>query len=178
MSTSGGDGELLIPRVVAFTGHEFCGDLLFDSDGGKAAVPSVDEFVRVLAPAKELECLFLYAGKSDVLARQIQKELPHLTIICWKGFGLNAAAKAFAHGFYGALSQGTQVPIQSAFDAGIMRFQFEGFQTGNPEDFLHPFDHPHSNAERRSQPDWRSCPGCCPPVHGEAVLLPSTLQKI
>ena len=70
------------------------------------------------------------------------------------------------------------MPIRSAFDAGVKRFQLEGYSQGNPEDYLHPIGHPHACAERRLQPNWRSCPGCCPPVHGEMVLLPASLQKI
>ncbi|KAL3912120.1 MAG: hypothetical protein SGPRY_008446, partial [Prymnesium sp.] len=64
----------ILPRIIAFSGHEFCGHLLFEpdvepSDGRPVAmrVPSADEFIQLVAPdnAPELQGLFLNACKSE-----------------------------------------------------------------------------------------------------------------
>ena len=94
--------------------------------------------------------------------------------------GLTAATallQAFSKGFYSALAEGEKVPVATAFDAGRARFLQEGFREGDPEDHLHPPHHPHVYPQRKQQPGWRTCTGCCPPVHGEVVLVASAQMK-
>ena len=54
--------------------------------------------------------LLLNACKSERIAREVHLSLPHLSIVCWRGLAADAAAKAFARGFYAALASGTQAP--------------------------------------------------------------------
>lgn len=67
-------GTNLLPRIIAFSGHEFCGHLLFESESPHAVglpipmqVPSADSFIRLFAPgnAPELQGIFLNACKSE-----------------------------------------------------------------------------------------------------------------
>ena len=88
-----------------------------------------------------------------------------------------APPQAFSKGFYSALATGEKVPVATAFDAGRARFLQEGFREGDPEAYLHPRDHPHSCKERRQVPGWRECHGCCPPVHGQVILVTSAQVK-
>jgi len=214
----------MLPRVIAFSGHENGGYLLFEPDapsgaarGAPSAAPSgrrtphADEFIELLCPARapELQCLFLNACKTERIcssnpnpspspnphpnpnphphphpsphphpnpnpnpgpnpkqeriAREIHAAL-NLTIVCWRGKALDAAARAFSCGFYAALAK--DEPPAVAFDAGRAQMSLSGFCEGDPDDYLHPAGHEHLRAPRR-----RDCPGCNPPVHGEVVLV-------
>ena len=115
--------------------------------------------------------LFLNACNSERIGLEIHRALPHLSIVCWRGLALDAAAKAFSKGFYAALAAGSQVPVATAFRAGRASLQAAGFVEGDPEDYLHPLGHPHRTPERTKEPNWRACHGCCPPVHGEVRLV-------
>jgi len=173
----------LLPRILSFSGHGFCGYLYFHDElslDGRPKVPSADAFIRLVAPgnAPELQGIFLNACKSEAIAREIHRALPHLSIVCWRGLALNAAAKAFSRGFYAALAERTQVPVSTAYDAGRARLLQEGFREGDPEDYLHPRHHEHNLPTHvRSGPGWASCAGCCPPVHGEVILVTSSQTK-
>ena len=56
--------------------------------------------------------------------------------------------------------------IEEAFKAGCDTFMKEGFRFGDPEEYFHPPGHPHLY-----RPEFNSCDGCTPPVHGECVLM-------
>lgn len=197
----------LLPKMIAFSGHELGGHLLFEPDArpaapaaaapavaastvtpassaaastattvpaalyGGPAVPHADEFIRLLCPAKapELQALFLNACKTERIAREIHRSLPHLCIVCWRGLVLDAAARAFSSGFYAAIAK--DEPTHVAFDAGRAEMSRRGFREGDPEDHLHPNGHEHQRIASRLRP--RDCPGCFPPVHGEVVLVRS-----
>ena len=172
------------PRLLAFSGHEFAGQLYFHPDVDDAAaaadprvavmprVPSADEFVRLLNPerAPRLVGLVLNACNSEAIARRIHEQLPHLAITCWRGLALDQAAKAFSRGFYTAIARGEegQVSVATAFDAGRALFLQSGYREGDPADYLHSPAHEHRS---RRPPNWRECQGCLPPVHGEPILV-------
>ena len=61
---------------------------------------------------------------------------------------------------------GHRLPVEEAFRSACERFKQEGFQFGCPRAYLHPPDHPHVTA-----PDFRHCPHCNPPVHGQPLLM-------
>ena len=164
----------MLPRVIAFSGHETGGYLLFEPDAPSSApraapisrrTPHADEFIHLLCPARapELQCLFLNACKTERIAREIHASL-NLTIVCWRGKALDAAARAFSVGFYASLAK--DEPPAVAFDAGRAQMSLSGFCEGDPDDYLHPVGHEHLRAPRR-----RECAGCNPPVHGEVVLV-------
>uniref|UniRef100_A0A7S3B1C5 Protein kinase domain-containing protein n=1 Tax=Haptolina ericina TaxID=156174 RepID=A0A7S3B1C5_9EUKA len=197
----------LLPRIIAFSGHgSITGTLLFEEESFGHHIwrqPTADALVSLLCPqnAPELLGILLNACRSERIAREIQSQLPHLSVVCWRGLAADAAAKAFSKGFYTALAEGMQVPITTAFDAGRASLLRAGYKEGDPEDYLHPSSHMHRNPEWHQRPaeveGWermgeldrrrakeavmRACPGCCPPVHGEVILVaaprpPSRLQ--
>ena len=80
--------------------------------------------------------------------------------------------QAFSKGFYTALSAGYNVAISAAFDAGTAMVAAMGFRQGDPSQYLHPPGHPHHGEQwRATNPNWRKCQHCNPPVHGEVVLV-------
>ena len=64
------------------------------------------------------------------------------------------------------ISNGGEVQLELAYLSGLDRFFDEGFALGDPAQYLHPPDHPHTRV-----PQFHACPGCCPPVHGVVSLL-------
>ncbi len=168
----------LRPRIVSFSGHEFAGMLLFEPDepggGGAPRVPTADELVAVLSPehAPELQSVVLNACKTEALGLRLRALLPHLSVIAWRTLALDAAVKAFSRGFYQSLARGNAVPFAAAFAAGRASMLAAGFCEGDPEEHRHHPAHEHlAPGWRRAHPEWRRCPGCNPPVHGEPVLL-------
>jgi hypothetical protein len=83
----------------------------------------------------------------------------------------DGAAKVFSKAFYAAVAARAEgsVPIATAFDAGRAAFLREGYKEGDPDLVLHKKDHPHCTGPRYW--NWRNCPGCNPPVHGQPVLV-------
>ena len=56
--------------------------------------------------------------------------------------------------------------VEVAFRAGCECFMQHGFKFGDPEAYLHPPGHPHNY-----RPEFATCEGCTPPVHGNVMLL-------
>ena len=172
------DSELL-PRVISFSGHEFAGMLLFepetnDGPSSRPRIPTADELIAILAPERspELQIVVLNACKTEGLGQQLRSLLPHLSIVAWRTLALDAAVKCFSRGFYKALASGSGRSVSFAFSAGREAMLSAGFREGDPQDFQHCPSHEHMMPGwRRTHPEWRQCSGCCPPVHGEVVLL-------
>ena len=179
------------PRLIAFSGHAFCGPghefggfLLFEVDPNEPDVtesdvqsrrprePSGDSMIRLLSPqvAPELRGLLLNACRTEPIANEIHRALPHLSVVCWRSIVHDTAAKVFSKGFYSAIAEKEEgvVSVSTAFDAGRAAFLRAGYREGNPEDYLHPPGHPHT---QQRIPGWKQCPGCNPPVHGLPVLV-------
>ena len=160
------------PRLILFSGHSFMGGLVFELDDGRLDCPPPSHFIAQLQPqhAPRLQCVCLNGCETAELAYQIVSELPWLKVICWPTITEDAAARAFAQGFYDAVgafvSHGGEVQLELAYLAGLDRFCDEGFELGDPAQHLHPPSHPHCRA-----PVFDGCPGCCPPVHGVVTLL-------
>ena len=121
-----------------------------------------------------------------------------LEILCWASVVEDSAARAFSMGVYASIAARARIGIsaaatsqpassrracmrwrrkreesavalpmgETAFWAGCKTFAENGFRFGNPKDFLHRPGHPHM-----SKPEFISCPGCTPPVHGMPLLL-------
>jgi hypothetical protein len=77
------------------------------------------------------------------------------------------ARKGFYDAAGGCLRHEEPLQVDLCYWAGLQRFADEGCRLGNPTDYLHPPDHPHV----LGRPDMCGCTGCCPPVHGVAVVL-------
>ncbi|KAL1507448.1 hypothetical protein AB1Y20_008285 [Prymnesium parvum] len=161
------------PRIILFSGHSFMGSLAFELPNGRIDLPSSQEFVFQLRKecAPRLQCVFLNGCQTAELGYQLVDEMPWLMCICWVTITEDAAARAFAQGFYDAvgafINEGEEVKVELAFWAGLERFASENFQLGDPAKYLHHPAHPHSyrpvlNGE---------CKHCCPPVHGTVVLF-------
>ena len=112
----------------------------------------------------DAEVCFFSSLKTERIARAVHLALPHLTIVCWRGLALDAAARAFSVGFYASLAK--DEPPSVAYDAGRAEMSRRGYREGDPDDYLHPHGHPHLRGPRQ-----RDCTGCIPPVHGEVVLV-------
>ena len=160
------------PRLLLFSGHSFMGRLAFEMEDGMIDLPPPRHFIAQLQPqlAPRLQCVCLNGCETAELGFQIVSELPWLRVICWSTLAEDAAARAFAQGFYDAvgafISNGGEVQLELAYLSGLDRFFDEGFALGDPAQYLHPAGHPHTRS-----PQFQSCPGCCPPVHGVVSLL-------
>ena len=136
-------------------------------------VPSVDALIKLVNPcmAPELKGLVLNACFTVEMAHHIHQSLPHLSIVCWQGKVHDGAAKVFAGGLFKAIADGAEgaTSVATAFDAGRAAFLRAGYREGNPDLYLHPPGHVHLSVNKIR--DWRSCPGCNPPVHGEPRLV-------
>ena len=135
-------------------------------------VPSSDALIRLVSPdrAPELRGLILNACQTEELGRSIHASLPHLSIVCWRGRVLDAAAKTFMRGFSTAIASRPEgsTSVATAFEAGRAAFLRARYVEGDVDDYLHRPDHPH----RRVHPkEWRLCTGCNPPVHGTPILV-------
>ena len=120
--------------------------------------------------APELKGLVLNACRTEQMARRIHSSLPHLAIVCWSSVVHDGAAKTFSSGFFKAFADGAPgaTSVSTAFDAGRAAFLRAGYCEGDPEAYLHPPGHEHRCVKF---PQWRSCPGCNPPVHGSPCLV-------
>ena len=160
------------PRLLLFSGHSFMGRLAFEMEDGRIDLPPPQHFIAELQPhlAPRLQCVALNGCETAELGYQIVSELPWLRVICWSTLAEDAAARAFAQGFYDAvgafISNNGEVQLELAYLSGLDRFFDEGFVLGDPAQYLHPAGHPHTRS-----PQFQSCPGCCPPVHGVVSLL-------
>lgn len=136
-------------------------------------VPSVDALIKLVNPcmAPELKGLVLNACFTVEMAHHIHQSLPHLSIVCWQGKVHDGAAKVFAGGLFKAIADGAEgaTSVATAFDAGRAAFLRAGYREGNPDLYLHPPGHVHLSVNKIR--DWRLCPGCNPPVHGEPRLV-------
>jgi len=167
----------LRPSCVHFSGHTVMGSLVFELPSGAVEIPDAEHFIEILrdevkTPGR-LQCVILNACETSTLGNQIVQALPMLTVVCWSTLTEDGAARAFASGFYDAIgmcvtSHGPIGPdvIEIAFKAGVEHFLERGYAFGDPRQFAHPPDHPHT-----IRPQFSHCMGCCPPVHGEIVLM-------
>ena len=159
------------PSLLFFSGHSFAGSLAFELPNGKIELPPPDLFISKLQLATRLQCCFLNGCRTGELGRQICSQLPNTKAICWTSVAEDAAARSFALGFYDAigamLASGDTVQIELAFWAGLEHFSSDGFRLGDPADYLHSPNHPHTFHPVFSPP----CMGCTPPVHGNVQLL-------
>ena len=161
------------PCIVHFSGHSWMGSLAFEAaDGRGIEVPPPPLFIHNLRPSKapRLQCVFLNGCETANLGYQIVSQLPHVMVVCWATITEDAAARAFAQGFYDAvgtyLSDNEPVQVEIAFWSGLERYFAAGFRIGDPRAYLHGPGHPHIFS-----PDFQGCEGCCPPVHGNVVCL-------
>ena len=161
------------PCIVHFSGHSWMGSLAFEAaDGRGIEVPPPPLFIHNLrlSKAPRLQCVFLNGCETANLGYQIVSQLPHVMVVCWATITEDAAARAFAQGFYDAvgtyLSDNEPVQVEIAFWSGLERYFGAGFRIGDPRAYLHGPGHPHI-----ANPDFQGCEGCCPPVHGNVVCL-------
>tara|TARA_B110001452_G_scaffold170726_1_gene142893 strand:- start:174 stop:1445 length:1272 start_codon:yes stop_codon:yes gene_type:complete len=181
------------PRLVAFSGHAMRGSLVFETADGRGGVelPPPHAFISALRAAAvgegegagRLQCVVLNGCDTAELGAQIVRALPQLRVICWAGLAEDAAARAFASGLYDALgafaaARKSLEPalVELAYWSGLERFLEDGFRCGDPRAYLHPPGHPHLHL--RAPVLDGSCEGCCPPVHGEVVLMRSVDGKV
>merc|ERR1719424_2336626 len=108
------------PRLVHFSGHSWMGSLAFESSDGRIEVPPPQAFIAKLRQknAPRLQLVFLNGCETAELGYQIVTEMPYVMAICWATLTLtptryvmaicwatiteDAAARAFAQGFYDA----------------------------------------------------------------------------
>ena len=162
------------PRILLFSGHSFMGSLAFELPDGRIDLPPAASFIRQLSreAAPRLECVFLNGCHTAALGHKLVEQMPWLYVICWCSITEDAAARAFATGFYDAVGDfiynGESIGIELAYWLGLGKMYSEGFRLGDPASYLHHPTHPHVRA-----PVFSGCDGCCPPVHGNVVLLAS-----
>jgi len=167
------------PRILLFSGHSFMGSLAFELADGRIDLPPPSAFIRQLTreAAPRLQCVFLNGCHTAALGHKLVEQLPWLYVICWCSITEDAAARAFATGFYDAVGDfifsGESIGIELAYWLGLSKMYNEGFRLGDPAAFLHPPAHPHVPA-----PVFSGCDGCCPPVHGNVVLLASHAGQV
>ena len=139
-------------------------------------------------PLSRLTCIVLNACSSIDIGMAIVSAFPHVAVVCWSTVTEDSAARAFLVGFMTKLAAEHEhrasavLPgwlgapwagpldgldlVMAAFEAGCASFAKEGFQFGNPADWLHPPGHEHWR-----RPRFKTCRSCAPPVQGRAVLL-------
>jgi len=105
-------------------------------------VPEPHEFIEKLREClaltnKSIECLFLNACETFLLAQEISQALPELAVISWETKVADKAASAFALGFYSFLgrrpidSERTHFDLAEAYEAGIAEFT-KKYKVGDP----------------------------------------------
>jgi len=163
------------PQIALFSGHSLAGSLAFELPNGSVDLPEAHDLMAALQPANgpksKLRCLVLNGCDTIELALSLVRRMPALTVVCWRSLAEDAAARAFAAGFYRAIgsdmvARAQLVAVEAAYQAGLSTFEEQGFVYGDPSLYLHPSDHPHMHA-----PELFNCEGCSPPVHGQPVLL-------
>lgn len=162
------------PQIALFSGHSIVGSLAFELPNGTVDLPSASDFISALRPSEgavsKLRCVVLNGCNTLTLAMSMIEHRPSLQLVCWRSLAEDAAARAFAKGFYSAvgsdLGARIDVDIEEAYNTGLDTFEVEGFKYGDPSEYLHAWDHPHIKA-----PQFHTCLGCMPPVHGQPVLL-------
>lgn len=164
------------PRALHFSGHSVSNSLVFEQPNGQLELPPPADLIAQLTEriAPRLRLIFLNGCKTAELGHTIVSAEPRLAVVCWATIVEDAAARAFAQGFYDAigdhLKRSDDPPdLLTAFRSGLERFATDGGKLGNPEHYLHQDPHhPHM-----LRPDFRGCEGCQPPVHGVVVALSS-----
>ena len=88
------------------------------------------QIIELLRPqlAPRLQCVCLNGCETAELGFQIVSNLPTIRVICWSTVAEDAAARAFASGFYDAVgafaANGDHIELELAFLAGIDRFPY------------------------------------------------------
>ena len=151
----------------------------------QAAVDSVASSAAVL---QRLQCVVLNGCKTEEIGRHLLTVADRISVVCWSTLAEDNAARAFSLGFYEEVhnllererkvaqllrSRRSRGPLlakdlKAAFIAGCSTFCKQGFAFGDPEAWFHPKGHPHNYC-----PEYTSCDGCTPPVHGECLLMRS-----
>ena len=142
----------LTPRIVQFSGHgdavkrgAYAGALAFELADGTIQLPDPQSFVDLLRKemCPRLELVFLNGCKTlHPLGEQIVAELPHLTVIGWDSVSADAAASAFAQGFYdsiarncgrvGGMSGAKHSDLWEAYSSAERAFMDGGYIRGDP----------------------------------------------
>ena len=93
------------PRILHFSGHSWMGSLAFESSDGRIEVPPPHLFIDKIRQrsAPRLHCVFLNGCETAELGFQIATQLPYVMVVCWATITEDAAARAFAQGFYDAV---------------------------------------------------------------------------
>ena len=191
------------PQIALFSGHSLAGSLAFELPNGHVELPDVRDFMAALQPdngvRSDLRYLVLNGCDTIALALELVKSMPALMVVCWRSLAEDAAARAFASGFYCAIganmvsrpdSRPESIDFEAAYEAGLTTFEEEGFVYGDPSLKLHEQAHPpvaapatapdleqaHPHvAAPATAPDLERrghhSEGCSPLVHGQPVLL-------
>jgi hypothetical protein len=111
------------PALVHFAGHgDQAGQLILEDAAGRAAPVQPGALAALVAAADTVRCAVLNACWSDALADALLRVLP--CVVGMTGEVEDAAAIAFAAGFYRALADGESVA--AAVDAGAAQARAEG----------------------------------------------------
>lgn len=112
------------PQIVHFSGHGgISGELMFESDDGRARPASVSAVARLFSLCcKGIRCVVLNACYSDAQAEAIRDHID--CVIGMKSAIPDEAALCFSSSFYLALGYGKSV--QDAFDLGCNQIELTG----------------------------------------------------
>jgi hypothetical protein len=110
------------PTIVHFSGHGGQSGIILQDEAGKPKTVSSDALAKLFKLFKDtVQCVVLNACYSESQAQAIRQHIPY--VIGMRSRILDAAAVAFATGFYKAIGAGRDVPF--AFDMGETSMRLE-----------------------------------------------------
>lgn len=110
------------PTIVHFSGHGGQSGIILRDEVGNPKIVSSDALAKLFKLFKDtVQCVVLNACYSESQAQAIRQHIPY--VIGMRSRILDAAAVAFATGFYKAIGAGRDVPF--AFDMGEASMRLE-----------------------------------------------------
>jgi hypothetical protein len=167
------------PRVIIWSGHTGNNLFAFEAQNGRFESYDKNKFFEKIEMLTNIELVIILACESlDILPDDGHNIYKKCSFITWSTVAEDTAVSTFLFGIIDNLKkqiESDKLDILQIFLSGCSSYLKNGYNFGNPMDYIGKHKHEHQSNGNRLSFD-RTCTGCVPPEQGNVCLTMS--QKL